>query len=98
MEDKQIPKYLQNIAEKNEKIGQLVVEIESIKKQSEIDRVEKDKALEVKNKWYEKYKQVKRNYEVAKKQAAYFQRKAIVLPSEIKARIRYLFRLIIYGN
>lgn len=66
--------------------------------QSEIDRVEKDKALEVKNKWYEKYKQVKRNYEVAKKQAAYFQKKAIVLPCEIKARIRYLFRLIIYGN
>lgn len=94
MEDKQIPKYLQNIAEKNEKIGQLVVEIESIKKQSEVDRVEKDKALEVKNKWYEKYKQVKRNYEVAKKQAAYFQRRAFVLPVRFKERIAYILRLI----
>lgn len=70
------------------------VERDEAIQQSEIAIKNEQKALEIKNKWYEKYKQAKRNYEVAKKQAAYFQRRAFVLPVRFKERIAYILRLI----
>jgi hypothetical protein len=54
------------------------------------------KALTVKDKWYILYQQVKRNYETAKKNSAYWQGKAVIVPEKIVERIKWVIKILIF--